>query len=178
MIRILKGILSVLLFICFFMPLSRCQTHDLKAPGIVEEQRRSILPDEPGERYLRSSEKPAYLYFIPSQKFDVTSWGSWLRLGMFTWPIPLLILSIVTRAFWARRVINAVELAAGGFSLYMLWLVVFLGETLFWGYITISVLIMYLFATSWELLVAIIEKFRHSKSDTPLKRDACVARAP
>ncbi len=131
----------ILLLMAFALPLSRCSS-DSDSNSSVESSKN-------------------YTYEYAWSDFNYMDISSWLILIVFFWPIPFVILEIVSKKEYCGILILSIEIILALGSIYMIYLRTFLDELWYGGYLSYASLAIILIVTAIELIRSIRHTARH-----------------
>lgn len=145
----IKGIATILLMICFVLPLSRCDRNEkLEAPRTantaVTKQQNKRPPDPAYE--------DKYAYKNVSADDPVT--GA-LTIAGFFWPLIFLAFGRKSPSFRAAMAINLGELLLCAGSAYMIFGITLFGDLRYGGYLAYLFVVAYLMSTLIQIFVRV-----------------------
>lgn len=162
LLNIAKRFAAMMLFVTLFLPLSQCQkkTYPYNLQ-ISPETGRAMSAPEP----LDSTEAevpPEYSYNIPAQFISRDDPYSWLIILAFSWPLLLWAYTFMDKRSGSVLAIHLVEPLACLGSGYVSWNIAFMGDILFWGYVSLASVATYFVLSCYELFVFIKHLFTRS----------------
>ncbi len=140
---VIKKIAAILLALCFFLPLSRCEYKYLEQVPASDDTRLSESVAVPPDQGTRQEGK----YIVPAKWVDEGDLFGWLTVLAFYWPIiSVLVSKKFTYGAW--YVFLEPLLAVG--TLYFVWIyAVGIGRTLPAGYAALAAASTLVFATAF-----------------------------
>jgi hypothetical protein len=158
----IKIILAIILPIFLFLPLGSCER---KPVGDYSEASNSqVQKKESIDKNLEGKVKPDKDYLILIKNVSKSAPSSWLSIFPFLWPIPFLFLKkIVSKSKWKFIIANMIELLFTGFSVYLIYFLVFFFwyDPTIWGYLAALVISLYSLAFLAEVLHAYLKPKLH-----------------
>lgn len=164
--KTLKIITSVLILICFFLPLTQCQ--------ISTEPQSKSVPGEPAQPVqalpaLQDKHQTVEERFggtiIMAEEFVMSEPETWLWLLLFSWPLLFVVLQLLVRhkAIMALTVVAPILAAL---TIYYIGRILSLGTLLYGGYLWSLAMGLYTFVCLWELYYLVAIRFGAKKPTT------------
>ena len=121
----IKQIAAFFIMLCFFLPLSQCHFPEAPKKEITSEQPQNTNQKKNTNKGFTSK---------ASKSFKLNEIKSWLVLLLFSWPVIFITIEKLTKSN-RRTALILLSPIACGITIYYIGSVVFLGKTLYGGYI-------------------------------------------
>lgn len=142
----LKGVATILLLVCFVLPMSQCS-------GNENSERSAIENLESESNYFSD-------YNFILTEFDLFDVSSWLMVFAFIWPVVFRILFKGYRKFW----FNILEIAFCIFTITRLLGFLVLSAPMIGWFIGVLAILCYLVAACVELVKSMFLFYRRARS--------------
>ena len=152
----IKGIATILLMICFVLPLSRCDRNEkIEAPRTANT--------EATKQQIKRPPDPAYedKYALNNVSADDPATSA-LTIATFFWPLIFLAFGRKTPSFRAAMAINIVELLLCTGSTYMIYGITLFGDLRYGGYLAYLSVGAYFMSTLAQIFVRVRTRMRHA----------------
>jgi len=155
MIEKLKFGISIIIFICMFLPLGSCGRKVTPEPSVGNKKlgkinTRSTNPSLDIKAVPRSSIE----YFTPINDIKINDPTSWLLLAIFIWPLVIILSKkYFLKTKWKLLIYSFFELLFSAFSIYCIHEILydFWYKPTIWGHLVFTLFITYLLILIYEM---------------------------